>query len=205
MIELPPGPLLLGATHSALMGLLPTALKDWHRTYPHTEIFIQPGDSIPLFNRVAEQELDAAIIGNPNFKLPKTCDWEPLRDEELVLVTPKGLTITDPLEALKTYPFIRFDRSYMVGKLVEKFLQHHNISPKSQFELDGIEVITNFVREGLGVSILPKCRHILRLDASIGYWALPQPVPHRTVGVILARTSVRKPLALALTRILKNI
>lgn len=203
--HLPSGPLLLGAAHSALMRLVPAALKSWNNLYPDIGIFIHPGDSVPLFHQVVDGEIDAAIIGDPVFKIPKTCDWHVLREEELVLITPSDMVVSNPLETLKNSPFIRFDRSYAVGRLVEHFLQHHGISPHAQFELDGIEVITRFVREGLGVAILPRDPLALNLDSRIKYWPLPAPALSRRVGFMLARSSVRAPLAKALLALLKTV
>lgn len=201
--HLPPGPLLLGVAHFALMRLLPEALKTWNNLYPGIGVFIQPGDSVPLFHQVTAGDIDAAIIGDPLFKTPKTCGWHVLRDEELVLVTPKDMNVLDTLAVLRTSPFIRFDRSYMVGKLVDGFLRTHNIMPESQFELDGVEVITRFIGEGLGVSILPKPR-ASHQDGKVRYWPLPPPVPRRKIGFIWALSSVRAPLAAALLEILNN-
>lgn len=203
--HLPPGPLLLGASHSALMRLLPAALKVWNNLYPKVGIFIHPGDSVPLFHQAINGEIDAALIGDPLFKIPKNCDWQTLRTEELVLITPYDMVVVDPLETLKNNPFIRFDRSYMVGKLVDRFLQHHNLLPHAQFELDGIEVITRFVREGLGVSILPKDPSAFNQDSKVKYWPLPEPTLSRAIGFIWSRPSVRAPLASALLNILKNL
>lgn len=202
---LPPGPLRLGAMHSALTRLLPGALKDWNKLYPDIRIFIQPGDSIPLLHLVAKGDIDAAIIGDPLFKIPKTCDWHMLREEELVLITPEDMQATNPLEIIKNKIFIRSDRSYMVGKLVDGFLQLHHISPRSQFELDGIEAITHFVRMGLGVSILPRGPRGSDHEAGVRYWTLPGPVPRRKIGFVTARTSVHLPLAGEMLGILKKL
>lgn len=202
--DLPPGPLRLGATHSALMGLLPLALKIWNNSYPEIGVFIRPGDSVPLLNQVAEGEIDAAIIGDPLFQIPKSCGWDLLSDEDLVLVTPIAMSIADPLGAIIKGPFIRFDRSYTVGRLVDNFLRQHKIEPNSNLELDGIEVIANFVGEGLGISVLPKCPYVLRRDSGVKWWPLPKPFPSRRVGFAWSRSSVRFPLAIAMKNILKN-
>lgn len=199
---LPAGPLRLGATYSALMGLLPPALRRWNQRYADIEIFIQPGDSVPLVQRVAEGDVDAAVIGDPLFPFPKSCDWALLREEPLVLVTPASMRVDDPLEVIAREPFIRFDRSFMVGKLVDIFLQQHGINPKAQFELDGTEVIAKFVAEGLGVSILPKCPQVVTQDAGTRHWPLPEPCPTRNVGLLWLRSSVRAPLSVALRDIL---
>ncbi|VVD59044.1 LysR family transcriptional regulator [Pandoraea anhela] len=200
--ELPAGPLRLGAVHSALMGLLPPALREWNRRYAGIKIFIEPGNSMPLIDKVADGELDAALIVHPLFALPKSCDWVPLRKESLVLLTPATMVVKDPLETIAREPFIRFDRTVVAGKLADDFLVHHSIRPNEQFELDGIEEISKFVSEGLGVSIVPNCPPIGFHDTSVRRWALPFPAPARSVGMLKLRSSVRLPLVKALTRLL---
>src|SRR5437879_5101955 len=47
---LPAGPLRLGATPTALMGLLPPFLRRWKQTHPGIPIYIEPGTSVTLLD-----------------------------------------------------------------------------------------------------------------------------------------------------------
>jgi len=201
---LPAGPLRLGATPTALMGLLPPALRKWNRLYKGIEIYIEPGSSMTLMSKVANGELDAAVMVHPRFSLPKTCDWVTLRDEQLILLTPERLSVKDPLATVANEPFIRYDRNVVGGKLADEYLRRHKIVPLVQFELDGIEHIAKFVAEGLGVSILPDWPIIGPRPRDVRRWKLPAPCPARTVGLIWLRSSVRSPLAVAMGRVLKE-
>jgi DNA-binding transcriptional LysR family regulator len=201
---LPAGPLRLGATPTALMGLLPAALREWNRVYRGIEIYIEPGSSMGLLSKVGSGELDAAIVVHPQFALAKTCDWLALREEALILLTPKAMKVDDPLSVIAKEPFIRYDRGVVAGKLADDYLRSRNIRPHVQFELDGIEHIAKFVAEGLGISILPDWPSPGDDSVGVRRWRLPPPCPSRTVGLVWARTSARSQLSLAMAALLKE-
>ena len=54
--------------------------------YPKIDIHIASGSSSELYRRVLDgDDLDAAIIEQPPFAIPKSCGWQLLRKEPLVL------------------------------------------------------------------------------------------------------------------------
>lgn len=199
---LPAGPLRLGATPSALMGLLPPMLRAWKQAYPAIPIYIEPGTSVRLLDRVNAGELDAAILVHPAYELPKTCGWRLLREEALVLLAPRRLRVTDALQTAAREPFIRYDRNVVAGKLADEYLRSHGVRPKVQFELDGIEHIAKLVAEGFGVSVLPDWPVIGAPDPQLRRWPLPAPCPSRQVGMAWLRTSVRCALAEEFLRVI---
>lgn len=195
---LPAGPLLLGATPTALMGMLPAILRRWMSAYPETQIFIEPGTSATLLQRVISGQLDAAILVHPTFPLDKTCVWQPLREEPLILLTPAKMKVRDVLHTVAREPFIQYDRNVVAGRMADEYLRRHDIQPKVRFELDGIEHIAQLVAEGFGVSILPDWPVMGLPDPRTKRWKLPPPCPSRVVGLVWLRHSVRSPLARAL-------
>ncbi|MBN3802842.1 LysR family transcriptional regulator [Paraburkholderia sp. Ac-20336] len=198
---LPAGPLRLGATPSALMGLLPPFLRRWMQAHPQIPIYIEPGTSAVLLDRVMSGELDAAIVVHPAFELPKTCAWRLLREEPLILLTQARLQVKDALATAAHEPFIRYDRRVVAGKMADEYLRKHGVRPKVQFELDGIEHIARLVAEGFGVSVLPDWPIIGPADPQLRRWKLPEPSPVRRVGMVWLRTSVRSPLVEAFVQI----
>jgi DNA-binding transcriptional LysR family regulator len=195
---LPAGPLRLGATPTALMGLVPPLLRRWMNAHPAIQIYIEPGTSSLLLDQVMAGQLDAAIIVHPSFAMPKTCEWRLMRNEALILLAPQGMKVRDPLLTAAREPFIQYDRKVVAGKMADEYLRSHHIKPKVRFELDGIEQIAQLVAEGFGVSILPDWPVLGPPDARSRRWALPPPAPSREVGMVWLRSSVRSPLASAL-------
>ncbi|MCA3188100.1 MAG: LysR family transcriptional regulator [Cupriavidus sp.] len=201
---LPAGPLRLGSIPTAMMELVPTALSRWAQAHAGIQIFIEPGTSSHLIDRVASGELDAAVLVRPAYALPKTCDWVLLREEGLVLLAPSSLDVRDVLDAVREQPFIRYDRSVVGGKLADDFLRDRGIRPRVQFELDGIDHIARFVAKGLGVSIVPDSPLIYPSDPDVRRWDLPTPRPSRSIGLLWQRGSVRAQLASAFADMLCN-
>lgn len=201
---LPAGPLRLGATPTALMGLAPPLLRRWMRTYPDIQIYIEPGTSTLLLDRVMAGELDVAILVHPAFALHKTCEWRLLREEPLILLAPQRMRVDDPLMTAAREPFILYDRKVMAGKLADDYLRKQGIKPKVRFELDGIEHIAQLVAEGFGVSVLPDWPRLGQADARVRRWPLPAGAPAREVGMAWLRSSPRSPLASALHALVES-
>lgn len=192
--ELPAGPLRLGATPTALMGIVPPVLKQWVARHPDIEIYIEPASTVLLYGRVLGGELDAAVLVHPPFDLPKTCAWHSLRVEPLILLTHADLQVDDALAAAAHEPFIRYDRNVVGGKLADDYLRSRGVRPHVRFELDGIESIAKLVAEGLGISVLPDWPIIGAPDPALRKWPLPEPCPHRTVGILWRPSAVRAQL-----------
>jgi DNA-binding transcriptional LysR family regulator len=202
--ELPAGPLRLGTTPTALMGMVPQLLKRWMSTHPTIQIYIEPGTSSKLLEQVVNGDLDVAILVHPAFAMPKTCEWHLLRREALILVTPQGMAVRDPLLTAAREPFILYDRKVVAGKMADDYLRSHHIKPKVRFELDGIEHIAQLVAEGFGVSILPDWPVNGNPDGRTKRCPLPEPCPSREVGMVWSRSNVRSPLADALYNLVER-
>lgn len=202
---LPAGPLKLGATPTALMGLLPPLMKNWMQNHPEIQLYIEPGTSSLLLDRVMAGHLDAAILVHPDFELPKTCQWNLIREEPLILLTRSEQLVSDPLKTAAQEPFILYDRKVVGGKLVDDYLRSRTIRPKVQFELDGIEHIAQLVAEGFGVSILPDWPITGPQDLRLKRWKLPSPCPARKIGMVWLRFSPRSPLVDAFNVQLENM
>lgn len=191
--DLPAGPLRLGATPTALTGIMPPVLRTWAARYPHIEIYIEPAPTTLLYSKVLAGELDGALLVHPLFALPKYCVWRDLRREPLVLVTPADMAVRDPLAVIAREPYIRYDRSVVGGRMADDYLRARDLRPHVRFELDGIDSIAKLVSEGLGVALLPDWA-TTGASAPVRRWPLPGPCPARSVGAIWPRSGVRSEL-----------
>lgn len=195
--DLPPGPLRLGATPTALMGMLPNVLKRWIQKHPDITVLIEPAVTPLLHARLLRGELDVAFMAHPNYALPKTCGWRPLSEEPLVLIAPRTLPVRDVLSTLETEDFILYDRQTVAGKMVDDYLKKVRITPRVRLELDGIVPIAELVGAGLGVAVVPGSPAIRPHERRLREWPLPAPCPYRTLGALWLRSSPRIPLTQA--------
>ena len=85
------GELRLGACPTALAGMLPDILARMVAAFPQINVFIKPGYSADLYRAVESGELDAAIVLQAPFSVPKPCQWQLVRGEPLVGLAPESL------------------------------------------------------------------------------------------------------------------
>lgn len=196
--DVPLGELRLGASASALTGLLPPVLRRLYERHPKLALYIEPGTSSHLYHRVTTGVLDAAVIVEPQFTLPKTCDWRVLVEEPLCVLAPLGMAARDPMELLATEPFIRYDRGMWGGQLADRYLREHHIRPQERMELDALSAIAVLVHQGLGVSLLPDWTPPWPEGLEIVRLPLPAPAPVRRMGLVWTTQGPRAAVARAL-------
>jgi DNA-binding transcriptional LysR family regulator len=192
----PVGELRLGVFPSALHTVLPQVLKGLYAGHPDLQVFVAPGASVELCRRVGAGELDAALVVEPSFPIGKNCDWCPLAEQPLVVVAPQALADADPLELLRTLPYIRYDRT-TIGELSDRYLRDHGIRPNLRLQIDGLMAIAGMIAHGLGVGLLPDWRPMWSAGLPIARLPLPDRAPVDRIGLIWDRSGPRAVLSRA--------
>ena len=149
------GEFVLGAVPTTLTGLVPLALSLLRQRHADLRVRIYPGLSRQLMQQLDRGAIDAAIITRPEL-LPQGLACLDIAAEPMQLLAPPQTKSDDPIELLRTRPFIRFDRNAIFGQMVEGWLQKHKITVRDSMELEGLEAISSMVMANLGVSIVPK-------------------------------------------------
>lgn len=185
------GELRLGAGTNALTGMLPDVLARMVEQFPLINVFIKPGYSPELYRAVESGEIDAAIVLEAPFALPKTCQWELLREEPLVVLAPLALAGRDPHELLATEPLIRYDRQQWGGRQADQYLRLAGIVPRERFELNALNAIAVMVDRGLGVSLVPDWARPWPEGLRLVRIPLPRDFEPRRVGVVWSRSTIR--------------
>lgn len=185
------GELRLGAGTNALTGMLPDILARMVETFPRIKVFIKPGYSPDLHRAVESGELDAAIVLQAPFALPKTCNWELLREEPLVVLAPERMTGRDPHELLANEPLIRYDRQQWGGRQADQYLRMAGIVPHERFELNALNAIAVMVDRGLGVSLVPDWARPWPEGLRLVRIPLPRAFEPRRIGVVWSRATIR--------------
>lgn len=192
------GELRLGACPTALSGILPDVLARMVAAFPQINVFIRPGYSADLYRLVEAGELDAAAVLEAPFPLPKTCEWQLLREEPLIVIAHQRHAGMDPHELLATQPLIRYDRNQWGGRQADEYLRRHGIVVRERFELNALNAIAVMVDRGLGVSLVPDWAHPWPEGLRVARIALPEPSTPRRIGIVWSRLSVRRRLVTAL-------
>ena len=187
----PSGQMRLGATGSSTSGLLPDILRLLTKKYPQIEVYIISGTGGELYQNMLAGDLDAAIIPQPTFAIPKTYDWRILREERLIVLTPAATRSRDPHALLASEPLIIPRRDSWVGRLVEGYLRQAGIRPHDRFEVDTLEAIAVMVDRGLGVALMHDWAPPWPEGLSLRKLPLPDNKFGRRLGLIWNRASVR--------------
>lgn len=185
------GELRLGAGTNALTGMLPDILARMVEKSPKIKVFIKPGYSPELYQAVESGELDAAIVMQAPFTLPKTCNWEVLREEPLMVLAPQSMAGREPHELLANEPLIRYDRQQWGGRQAEQYLRMVGITPHERFELNALNAIAVMVDRGLGVSLVPDWARPWPEGLKLARIPLPRPFEPRRIGVVWSRATIR--------------
>jgi DNA-binding transcriptional LysR family regulator len=89
--DVPSGELRLGAFANAISGILPGVLALLTKKYPQLDVYIRRCPSAEAYRGVLDGDLDAAIIIQPPFAIPKSCDWRVFREEPLIVLAPASM------------------------------------------------------------------------------------------------------------------
>jgi DNA-binding transcriptional LysR family regulator len=187
----PSGEFRLGALTTAVSELLPDLMIAWTQKYPQVELRMMRATSADLYHRVLDGNLDAAIMAEPPFAIPKACDWRFLREEPLIVLAPASTSVRDPHLILRTQPFIRNERTTWAGRLIDGYLRQADIQPHERFELSGIDLIAVLVDRGLGISLMHDSGPLWLKGLSLAKLPVPNNPFARRIGLLWTRTSVR--------------
>lgn len=148
------GEVSLGAVPTSLTGLAPRAMAVVRRRYPDLLVRIRPGLTDPLMSDLDRGTVDAALITRPPL-IPAGIGYRELVSEPLELIAAVTEGSEDPMELLASRPFIRFNRSAVVGTMIDTWIRTKRLRVAESMELDSLEAISSMVHADLGVSIVP--------------------------------------------------
>lgn len=198
------GRLRLGVIPTALSSFVPAALAGLTQTYPLLEVHIVTGMNTPLFKLLNDEELDAAIIGEPP-SLPGGLLFRPFVQEAICVIAPPDAAGDSAEELLRRYPYIKLVRGAWQLRMIEEQIAKMAVSLHTIMQLDSIEAVTMMVHHGLGVSIVPRrsVEPLLRLPVEL----LPfgEPPLYRTLGLVQAQGSPKNHLCNVVFEQLVNV
>jgi DNA-binding transcriptional LysR family regulator len=147
MMEVPPQVLNIAAI-----------ISTFHARYPGVSIALRSGGSDVLVQAVRDRHVDVALVGLAAEPAGGRVTCTPLLNEDLIAVLPphhqlagaRSVTINE----LARFPFVDFPPGY--GLRAETDIGFAGVTRQVAFEVTRVEQITHFVRNGLGVALLPE-------------------------------------------------
>ncbi len=184
------GTLMLGTVRSSAINLLPKGIVTMRTQYPDLKINLRVSLSATLISDVASGRLDAAVVAE-HTGIPSGLRWSPFLREPLWLIAPKEAEISDPIQLLKTWPYIRFRSAVPLANLIDTEISRLGIVTDDIAEIDTISSIVTIVRHGMGVSVVPHAA--LELPEGMDLKRLPfgKPPVTRQIGIVERTVSPR--------------
>ena len=187
------GELVIGSIPTLISGLVPLALRSLREVYPKLHVRVVSGQSPEHMNSIDQDRFDAALIHKPPI-LPNHMEFWPFAQEQMVVLVPENCPLSDPEEILSSLPFIRFNRKFWAGQMIDEWLRTQKIYVRELMELDTLDLISSMVFHDLGAAIVPdlcvKPPNVLNIK-SIPLGPTSKP---RTLGLLIKKNRAKTEL-----------
>lgn len=188
------GLLKIGAVHTAVSGLLPSALIALRETAPELSIRLITGLTHELEAGVRGGRIDVAVVTEPDTLIPDA-EFRVFCEERLVLIAHETARGESFREILEQNPYVRFSPMARVANQVEAKLRELGFTVTSQMEVDTLEGVISLVASGLGVSIVPERRGPIALPEAVKVYEFGAPAATRRLGLLTLKNNPRRRFA----------
>jgi len=155
------GEVRMGANPSMAAYVLPSLLSSFRRDFPRVSVHLLEGGDLELQHAVVDGTVDFAVVTAPGS--PQTLEVVPLGAEELLLAVPVAHRLADRevvnLRELTNEDFVFPTVSFNVTAQFIDACRRVGFEPKVSYQTGSFESVKGFVREGLGISTLPRMAH----------------------------------------------
>jgi len=203
------GRLDIAANSTTTLYLLPRIIARFRQQYPEVRLSLHNALTADGADLVRENTVDLCF--GSMVDIPTDIDYTPVYRFSPVLITPlnhplakrKPLTLT----ALAAHDLILPPRRQVSWRLVDQVFQKRRVPYRVALEVDGWEVIKQYVAMGMGISIISSiCLHsadqenlaMRPLDK-----VLPGIFPQRSYGIIMRKGKLLSPAARALINLIE--
>jgi DNA-binding transcriptional LysR family regulator len=151
------GSLVIGASTTPGIYVLPAIVAAFRRRYPGIDVSLQIGNSQVIEERIRADALDLGIVGGHILGARERCVAAGLLDELLLIVPPRHPWArrheVAPRE-LAGAPLLMREQGSATRLVTERALRQAGVKPTVAMELDHIEAIKQAVMAGLGVAFV---------------------------------------------------
>jgi len=151
------GSLLIGASTTPGLYVLPRVVAAFRTKYPGVDVKLQIANSQAIEGRVRERELDLGIVGGHALRPGEECLAAGMPDELVLIVSPRHAWARRrdiPAPALVDQPLLMREAGSATRDVTERALQRAHVTFRVAMELDHTEAIKQGVMAGLGVAFV---------------------------------------------------
>ena len=152
------GEVRMGCNPSVATYRGPSLIASFRQHLPRVRVQLIEGGDLELEQGVLEGTIDFAVVTAPGS--PHTLDVTPLAAEDLLLVVSPSHGYADrstvALAELNYEEFIFATNSYNITAQIIDACRRVGFEPRVAYQTGSLELLKGFVRQGLGVSMLPR-------------------------------------------------
>lgn len=189
------GVLRLGVIPTVAPYLLPPLLPLLRDRYPTLELQVRETQTAVLLAEIADGKLDVGLVALPVAQPDLQC--EALFNETFLLAVPhtyrgKGRAVV-PNELLKQGRLLLLEEGHCFRDQALDYCNLQELSGGDTLGLSSFATIVRMVANGYGFTLLPEMAVKSEVrDKEIRLQRLPEPQPHRTLGLVWRKTSPRQ-------------
>lgn len=152
----PKGVLRIGGVESVCTAVLPKLLSQFYQQCPQVEVIVRSGPTNDLIELLDSNDLDVVLTLDEKIIRPELhCFME--KSEEIIFVTlNRNIESQIPIEELCQKPFILTEKEASYRYELERQLSKMDLTIRPILEIGNTETIINLLKDGMGVSFLPK-------------------------------------------------
>ncbi len=151
------GSLVIGASTTPGIYVLPPIVAAFRRRYPGVDVSLRIANSRVIEERIRADEVDLGIVGGHVLRANERCVAAGLLDELFLIVSPRHPWAkrrdVAPRE-LAAAPLLMREQGSATRQVTERALRQAGIKFTAAMELDHIEAIKQAVMAGLGVALV---------------------------------------------------
>lgn len=179
---------------SSSLNVLPPVLEVFKKRYPGVDVFITEKTDLEIERDLMERRIELGVVALPKSEL----DVQILEVDELLAVLPVDHPLacmeTVPVTALAEYPFLMTHAGSQ--PVIERMFAQAGLKPRIVHDLTQILSILEFVKRGLGISVLASL--VLPMDYRGVIYRRIKPTSTRRIGLACLNERRLSPAALAL-------
>jgi DNA-binding transcriptional LysR family regulator len=151
------GNLYLSASTTPCNTLVPDLLKHFHASYPNVHFNVTEISSGQIIDNIIKFDSELGIVGN--MVNDEKIESFKLVEDELVVISPASFNLPEELSLkdLLKHDFIMREKNSATRKTFEDMLQKKEVNSSSlkvPYEVNSLDTMLQFVKAGLGVSVV---------------------------------------------------
>ncbi|HTJ24840.1 MAG TPA: LysR family transcriptional regulator [Candidatus Limnocylindria bacterium] len=155
-------PVALGFLATLGLHVVPDAIRRYREREPDVEFRLLQGPGPLLGQRLVAGEIDLCL-SSPRFA-DAAIEWQPLWEEELVVLVPRGHRLAARTEIdlteIANEPVVALKPGYGLRQIVDELCRSAGFQPRIAFEGEEVATLRGLVGAGFGVSLVPLSAHL---------------------------------------------